>query len=90
MPRETCETYIFAHLYRQGREPLNVPIRLHRVPCIGEFLEIEGQQSWWSKLGLMQLFIGSYGGRGKQRFRVIHEQPDRYVNANTGSPSCQK
>ncbi len=52
MPRETCETYLFAHLYRRGREPLNVPIRLRRVPCIGEFIAIEGEPSWWSELGL--------------------------------------
>jgi hypothetical protein len=46
------ETAIFAHLYRRGSEPLNVPIRLRRVPCIGEFVAIEGEPSWWKQLGI--------------------------------------
>ena len=52
MARDTCETHVFAHLYRKGSEPLNVMIRVRRVPCVGEFIAITGEPSWWSELGL--------------------------------------
>jgi hypothetical protein len=52
MSESSNETKIFAHLYRRASEPLNVMIRLRRVPCVGEFIAITGERSWWSEIGL--------------------------------------